>query len=107
MSPNDIDKIIAGFNNNSSLLAISCAGGTTYYASGSHPGLSGTSFVPRQDTVISVLTGKLNSTGENVDLLTQMGISGITLLKDELWKAPNNMRIVAITIDSGTIRLYS
>ncbi len=105
MSPQDKIDIIAGFENNTALQKI--AAPCQYYAAGTFTGLSGTGFIPRENTVISAMSGTLHG-GATFDVLAYLRLSAaITLLKDELWSIPIGARIRSMTIDSGTIRLYS
>lgn len=82
------------------------AGSRTVTGTGALTSLNFAQFYVREDTVIGTLTGTDATTGANSNLLTTLGISGVTLKAGELHVAPYGTRISAVTLTSGSIILY-
>lgn len=84
------------------------AGNGSFLLSGSGASLTGIcrySFIPQEDTILSVLSGS-NSNFDGVDLLSKMGINGKVLRQNSLHSCNYNENITSITIASGSVILY-
>jgi hypothetical protein len=106
----DIKALIAGItsgrNNNTDLNKLGAHGGSKYFGVAAATGLNLTSFYVRENTTITVLSGK-TSAGATWDAFTDMGVSGITLLAGDLFIAPSGYRITTMTLTLGSVIGYS
>lgn len=61
----------------------------------------------REDTIIGTLTGGDLATTENsTNYLTSIGLSGVTLKKDDIIVAPVGQGFKSITLSSGSVICY-
>lgn len=100
-------KDISNLNNNSDLQKLGAHGGSIYLGILANTGLAVTSIYVREDaTTITVCTG-VNAAGATYNFLTTgFAISGISLLKGDLFIAPSGYRITAITVTAGSLIVY-
>lgn len=95
----DLERIM---KNLFSLAKMSVRNGSKYYGTGAVTSVDITSFTPREDTVISAMSG-VDINGATVNYLTFFRISGITLKVTDLFIVPDGGSIKSFTIDSGSI----
>lgn len=62
-------------------------------------------FIPDQDTVLGVLSGK-DATGATENFLVTMALTGKTLKAGILYVVPANAKITTVTVTSGAIIGY-
>jgi hypothetical protein len=85
--------------------AISGAGGMIIIDdTNAHSGLNYSYLIPREDTVISALTG-VNASGDVVNLLTTQNWDG-TLQNTDFLIVPRDWVITEITLTSGSIQCF-
>lgn len=82
------------------------AGSKTVTGTSANTGLSYSQIYVREATVIGTLTGTDLVSGATSNLLTTLGISGVTLNAGELHVAPYGTKISALTLTSGSVILY-
>ena len=79
--------------------------GCQYLGAAAHTSKSMDQLVIREDTVISVLSGK-DELGNTINFLTSIGLSGITLVQSDIITCPFGQYFTTITIDSGSAMGY-
>lgn len=99
---------IQNLSNNSDLQKLGAHGGSKYLGIGAATGLDVTSFYVREDSTISLITGTTSGGVEGSNFLALLGLTVlITLKQGDLYILPSDYRINALTVDTGSIIIYS
>jgi hypothetical protein len=108
MNSEQFQALLVEVKNNTNFNKLGASGGSKVYT-GTSPvtGISATSFVARESTVVSAMAG-IDANGVAVNFLTEFNISGVTLVAGiDLLIAPSGYRITGFTLSSGSIVVYS